>query len=220
MKYTITFAFLFIFLFTGIYAQDPPSMRYKNEFGIDVSGFAFTSFPELFPDRNLLGLMYKRRYNKNFLRVGIGGSFQFENQIDPSFNRSSVGRKNLEVRLGYERMIPFARRFAVNLGIDAYGEALNQKSRRIIEPLNTGQESVSNSYTAGIEPFAGLEIYFFKRISVGFESGIRIFYAHSESIRTFHNYGSGEIEVLSQVARNSVGFGLRPFETVSLNIHF
>ena len=107
-----------------------PALRYKNEFAFDMSGFLFYRFPEAFADRNSLGLMYKRRIGRSFFRLGIDGSYLNNYSFDGAWTRVNGHTATLGTRIGYERMMPFWRRFAFNFGVDAYGSIAENRQIR------------------------------------------------------------------------------------------
>jgi len=191
-----TFTLFFLLLVFAISAQEnnvpdtSKSHELKNEIGINlfnvnnlsncINGTVNYNFAYSY----LNGIMYKRYFNKNVLRIGFdyfhydirGDFFLLSNIISVRSGRYDIGK----LKLGYERKLTETREqlfTAIDLNM-AYGKGKNFKYNYMYNsPIGNEEENIKIA-EVGIEPAIGVNFRFSRRFSLTIETSIRLYYAY------------------------------------------
>lgn len=173
----------------------------KNEIGVDITSI----FGEIFGYRNYYYdyyppyyynysapkyyLNYRRKLAKGNLRLGVGGSFGKNNtgvyySTDSSIKQSTSSMQEINLRIGYEVVKYFSKKWAVYGGID-FRPSMSQSNTKSIYPINYYSITDTKGFTLGFAPFIGLRYNVHPRISLTIEGNCLLRINNTHSVQSF-----------------------------------
>lgn len=183
----------------SVFAQDTTGRTkgYRNEFGIDASGF-FKQFVNLnYQQYNpyyspTYYLTYRRHFKNSNLRIGIGGEYKYADQPTGMYgNTTTYTNTDLaaDIRIGYEMFSNINRRWQVFYGVDArpsisYNKNENQYWNNPSAGYVNGMVTVAQTY--GIAPLLGFRFRITERFSLLTESSLSINFFKQSSTQFFN----------------------------------
>jgi hypothetical protein len=188
-----------LLLLNDLKAQNSGNTQPKNELGVSVFGVLnrYKRSLDIYQQHWFNGIMYKRHFGKNAIRVGVEYFTEKESYNQEVMYRTQSGSYkfySLEYRVGYQRTFPI-RKFVVYLSLDVAG--LHQKTRSKGEYSGKLYSSTYEINSAGILPGLGLQYKITKQFSVTAETGLNYF------TRSYNN----EVTIT-------------PLKSLSFNYHF
>lgn len=168
---------LMAFAVAGVYAQDTTKTKtYKNEFGLDVTGF----LRQFQPSNNSSGsnyfpvyyLTYRRHFGRCNLRAGLGGAYSMQPANSPWMRQSQV---QINARVGWEWTDEISKRWQVFYGID-YRQGFSS-NRVTIPPTNSDYITHRdiNMVRYGIAPVLGFRFRVNERLSLATEASLNCY---------------------------------------------
>ena len=156
--------------------------HFRNEITINATFFIkeFLSFDsEIINPVSPFLITYKHIKNFNAFRFGIGWNIEKSSE-EQAFGGGELEDKTneVELRLGYERQVPLAKRWMVYLGLDGtYGKFKD------VTTFDSGFDVVTtttdqNSYGGG--PVLGIQFFINKRMSLSTEGAMYYIYSNTE----------------------------------------
>lgn len=175
-------------------AQDSTqSNNYKNEFGLDVTGFLQqflymngSQFPNYYTP--VYYLTYRRHIGKCNLRAAIGGLYYHQPFESPFINDQNEYERNtqqFDLRVGWEWTSEISRRWQAFYGLDyrqGFMHDYNDAPYWNAGYAN-GRESTTISY--GIAPVLGIRFRLNERISLSTEASLNCRFETYENRRFF-----------------------------------
>jgi hypothetical protein len=225
MKQIITLLLSLIFALSVIGQENsnPDSVNIndlKNEIGINMA--SITQLTHYIAQniyygvsyKIFTGVMYKRHFGKNALRVGFD-FYHYNFDYDSATNINNYAKSTYykveglynigKVRVGYERALTLRREqpfFATDLSI-SYGKGKNTSTGYFYSP--SFEEKDMNIFEIGIEPAIGVKYQLIRRLSLTLEISASLYYV----------WTGGDV-----VKHSDVMFALNPVRLFSCNFHF
>jgi hypothetical protein len=227
MKQTIIFILTLFLTLTAVgqenYKLDSIKTRsYRNEIGINMFNITYLyRIPYFYPDngtnyRIFNGLMYKRHFNKNAIRIGFDYCHSSDSYVyypEIYYQKSETQFNMAKLRLGYERKFTLSKiqpfiaidqyfSFGINKTITEgncnswYGNYYYYQYRNVTQ---------ENIIEVGIEPVIGLKYQIIKRLSLAIEIDAVLYVKHI----------GGNVP-----HRTKMGFAFNPLRLFSFNFHF
>lgn len=183
----------FCFAFFVVSAQDSTqTIRYKNEFGIDATGFLrqFFDFNGTQPAyyTPTYYLTYRRHYPKGNLRAGIGGGMELSPITSPYLNDPNEYSKQVysaNVRFGWEWTQELSKRFQVFYGVDLRPSFYYYKNDAPNWNGGYANGYESRTISAGVAPLLGFRFRINERLSLATEASFAFAFSTSESRQYF-----------------------------------
>jgi len=185
---TILFYFIFMFVLFQSFGQDSTRtpVSYKNEFGIDATGF-FRQFINKNTDYfSGLYLTYRRHFKPGNIRSGIG--FDFQSNSNRNMNTDFVySTINVQSRIGWEWYSTLTKRWQVYYGID-FRTNIGYDRITATYSKDVKNERIRINQGYGLGPVLGFRYKFSPRLSLVTETSLSVFYSQFSTEESYKNY--------------------------------
>lgn len=196
IKFLISFM-SFLFLTQVGYSQGDTISKYKNEFGLDATGFIrfFTKIQNTsdYFYTPTYYLTYRRYFDSGNIRFGIGGNAYTQEQPSP-FGDSTIYKDNsssLDSRIGWEFKSELSKRWQAYYGLDFRFSFGNRKNESAFFNGGYAYGFESHFTTFGIAPVLGFRFRLNDRISLLTEANFSFNVSKYYNNRDFYTPVSG-----------------------------
>jgi hypothetical protein len=187
-------ALVFTFVTVTVFAQDtiPPKV-YRNEFGIDATGFikqflnfSNDEFPVFYSETYYL--TYRRHLKSGNIRAAVGGGFADYDIPTPFAGDSNIYHfksYNIDYRVGWEFTNELSKRWQVFYGADFRHSLMYTKNDAPFWNGGYANGSESKVQSFGLAPLLGIRFRINNRISLSTETSFSINLEQAESRRYY-----------------------------------
>lgn len=202
----------FLLLVQYSFSQTDTTNRYKNEFGIDITGTIrfFTKFQNT-SDYNYTPnyfLTYRRYFEPGNIRFAIGGSASNQEQPSP-FGDSAVYRlisNSMDTRLGWEFKSELSKRWQVFYGLDFRFSFGNTKNEAAFFNGGYAYGFETHFTNFGFSPVLGFRFNINDRISLLTEANFSVNFSKYYKNRDFYIPLAGNPEIPDKTSPDTKSF--------------
>lgn len=157
---------------------------YKNEIGVDISPL-FNFINSSFGRGGPYYFTYRRNFQHNAVRVGLGGVYTLNNVIETPY---SIRKKQIDFRIGYEWQASLAKKWQLFYGCDLLANYYYNREDNISYSSISSTDVYgykNENYFYGISPLLGIRVNLTSRISISAETSF-VFKYYKNSRETFY----------------------------------
>lgn len=165
--------------------QKTDSIKYRHEFGLDITNFIKTSQTQLYLP--IYYLTYRYHFKKSNIRAAIGGAYKKTNAKSSTSNpvRLTSIEKSIDFRVGYELVYKISKRFNMFYGLDFRPSITNNRKYNPYASSGYFQGTQTNTKIIGFAPLLGIKFKINDRISLTSEASFTLNYSEEFSKRIY-----------------------------------